>query len=170
MKIRLFVLTMALSVSTMAQQKPATTEVIIIKGRVKAEQRITLADLQAMPARDIGDVMITNHLGEPKGTAKAMKGVPLKEVLAKTVLETDNPKLNSTYYFVFVASDGYKVVYSWNELLNNQIGSKSFVVVEKEGKKLSEMEERILVVTPGDEKTGRRYIKGLSAIQVERVQ
>ena len=170
MKICLFVLAIMLSAPTIAQQKPAPTDVIIVKGRVKAEQHITLADLQAMPVRNIGDVMITNHLGQPKGTAKAMKGVSLKDVLAKTDLETDNPKLNSTYYFVFTASDGYKVVYSWNELLNNQLGSRSFVVTEKEGKKLSEMEERILVITPGDDMTGRRYVKGLSTIQVERVQ
>ena len=38
----------------------------------------------------------------------------------------------------------------------------------KDGKKLKDMEERILIITPTDFKTGRRHIKGLIMIVVGR--
>ena len=115
-------------------------------------------------------MIITNHIGEPHGTSKQIKGILVKELLKDIELKEDNPKLLSEFYFTFIASDNYKVVYSWNEIFNSSTGDHLFYIVASiEGESLKDMRSRILVVTPTDYKTGRRYIKALSKIVVDRV-
>lgn len=153
-----------------AQKEIKPTEDFVITGQVKQEQRFTLVDLEKMPTKNIDDVVITNHLGEKKGTAKNMKAFLLKDILSKIEFKTENPKTLSEFYFTFIASDNYKVVYSWNEIFNTATGDNIYLITEKEGKKLSEMSERILVITTTDFKTGRRNIKGLNKIVIGRVE
>jgi hypothetical protein len=145
-----------------------TTTSFTVSGKVKSEKKITITDLEKMPLVAIGDVAITNHKGEVKGTAKNMKGVRLQDVLKDVELDTDNPKLMSEYYFVFTATDGYRVVFSWNELFNSAVGQTVFVVIEKDGKKVSQTEDSILTISSADFKTGRRFVKNLSGIIVGR--
>ncbi|MFM7400213.1 MAG: molybdopterin-binding protein, partial [Bacteroidota bacterium] len=73
-------------------------------------------------------------------------------------------------YFVFVASDGYKVVFSWNEIYNTATGNQSFILTELKGSILANLEQRILFISTADEKTGRRYVKGLQRIEVRRAE
>lgn len=84
-------------------------------------------------------------------------------------LNEESPKLFSEFFLTFIAADNYKVVYSWNEIFNSPIGENLFVITSRDNKKLKDMDERILVLTPIDFKTGRRHIKGLTKIVVERV-
>ena len=153
-----------------AQEKPTPTDVFKISGEVKAVKEIGFVDIEKLPVHTIGDVVITNHAGEIKGTAKSLHGVKLKELMTGIQLATDNPRLNSTYYFVMKASDGYTVVFSWNEIFNSPIGEKIYIVTAKDGVALKNMTERLLLISPTDLNTGRRYVKGLSEIQVKRAQ
>ena len=140
-----------------------------IEGKVKTELTYTLKDLSAFPSQLIKDVEIINHKGELKGSAKGLKGIVLKTIFDKVEFLTDSPKELSEFYFIFIATDGYKVVFSWNELFNTEVGNTVFLITEKDGKKINEMEERILVISTSDLKVGRRYIKGLSKIIVSKV-
>lgn len=153
-----------------AQDKPTPTDVFNIQGEVKAGRQIGFADIEKLTVHPIGDVVITNHAGEVKGTAKGLQGVRLKDLMAGVQLATDNPRLNSTYFFVVKASDGYTVVFSWNEIFNSPIGEKLYIVTAKDGVLLKNMTERFLLISPTDINTGRRYVKGLSEIQVKRAQ
>lgn len=151
-----------------AQKNIPVTETATVTGAIEKETTITIAQLTAMPAKPVADVLITNHTGEPRSKAKGMKGILVKDVLAAVVIKSESPKVLSEFFFTFFASDGYKVVYSWNELFNSPTGDNCYFITEKEGKTLSEMPERLLVLTPTDFRTGRRHIKGLSRIVVSR--
>lgn len=153
-----------------AQEKVKQTTAFTVTGDVKQPLTINAADMGKWKVEEIGNVLITNHLGEPKGTARDMKGIRIRDLLGTLELNAANPRLNSTYYFVFIAEDGYKVVYSWNELFNSPTGDKVYLVTSKEGRNITEMGESMLVVTPTDYRTGRRYIKGLQRIEVKSVQ
>lgn len=152
------------------QKDIASTDVITVSGAVVKEATITLADILAVPSHAIPDVAITNHLGEPRGTAKGLRGVLVRDLLANVSFNAESPKVLSEYFLTFVASDGYTVVYSWNELFNSPTGNATFLIIEKEGQKLQEMNERILIMTTSDFKTGRRHIKGLKSIVAERTK
>jgi len=151
-----------------AQEKPTATDSIMVTGNLKKITTIQFSQIIALPSIALPDLTITNHLGEIKGVAKNMKGVLLKTVLENLSYDTPSPKQLSEFYFVLIASDGYKVVYSWNELFNNDAGNKVFLITEKEGKSMANSNERILIAHLSDFKTGRRYVKGLNQILVKR--
>lgn len=147
----------------------AVSEALLVTGEVQQELRFGLADLEKLPAQPIPDVVITNHLGQPKGTATQLKGVLLKDLLQTLKLKEESPKRYSEFFFTFIAADQYKVVYSWNEIFNSPTGLHVYLITSKAGKPLATMDDRILVLTTTDFKTGRRHIKGLSRIVVSRV-
>lgn len=153
-----------------AQKDIASTSSLTIAGQVSSEKTFSLEDLAAQPAVRIKDVPITNHLGEKRGKARKMRGIPLKNLFAQVVFTSKMPKDLSELYLVCIASDGYRVVFSWNELFNSDTGNHTFIVVEKDGKKLADMPERILLLTASDHMTGRRFVKGLSRIEVRRAE
>ena len=152
-----------------SQRKVAPSDEIKIEGKIKTELKFSIQDLEKFPTRPIKDLEIVNKHDSVKGTAKGLKGFPLKTILDKIEIVTEKPRELNEYYFTFIATDGYKVVFSWNELFNTEVGNNIFVITEKDGKKLSEMQERVLVVSTSDLKIGRRYIKGLCKIVVDKV-
>ena len=151
-----------------AQRIIPPSDELKIEGMVKTVLKFTLKDLEQFTTQPIKDLEIVNHNGEFKGVAKQLRGFPLKNLLDKIEFAVEKPKELNEYYLCLVATDGYKVVFSWNEIFNTEIGDQIFIITEKEGKKLAETDERILAVSASDLKIGRRYIKGLSTIKVNK--
>lgn len=125
--------------------------------------------LNSYPLKTIGDIKVTNHLGEFKHQDDQLKGVLLKDILIHSELLASSPKLFSRFYFVCVGADGYKVVYSWNELFNTETGNHVFIIMEKNGIKAGKMPESIQMTSMTDFKTGRRYLHNLDKIIVGEV-
>lgn len=146
------------------------TSSFTISGEVKSPSSIQASDLKKWKIMDIGDLVITNHLGEKKSEALAMKGVLLTEVLESAGISAESPKVMSSFYFVCKASDGYVVTYSWNELFNSPAGKTTFLVTERNGKSMEEADDGILMVSTADYKTGRRYLKSLASLKVKRAR
>jgi hypothetical protein len=141
-----------------------------VTGKIKNPTTFTLADLDTFPKTTIKDQIIYNHNGEVKDTLTGMSGIPLKTLLASILYVYDKPKFLNEFFFVFIASDGYRVIFSWNEIYNTETGNNFFIVTEMEGKKLKYLGQRILFISTGDLKTGRRYIKGLEKIEVRQLE
>jgi hypothetical protein len=155
--------------STRAQKEIPSTNEFVVTGLVKSDLTFAIANIRKYPSKPISDIVITNHLGEPRGTAKQLKGILVKELLKNLELREDNPKLFSEFFLSFIAIDNYRVVYSWNEIFNSPTGDNLYLITSKDGKEIEDMGERILILTPSDFKTGRRHIKGLYKIVIGRV-
>lgn len=147
----------------LAQHVDCSSKKIFITGAVVPGKIIGLKTLDSFTTVKLADVTITNHTGEVKRTMTNLEGVLLKDVLQKAEIKSDSPKTLSEFYFVFTACDGYKVVYSWNEIFNSATGDNIYLIKEKNGENLSS-------ITISDKMTGRRYIQGLSMITINRVQ
>ncbi len=169
MKRTLLAICLLVSSACMGQEKVNPTTEFTIGGKVKTELKVTLADLGQYETRNVPDMAITNHLGELKRTAKGLKGILLKDILGKTDIQAENPKVLSEFFIACIASDGYKIVFSWNELFNTATGNNVYVIVEMDGIKIGEMKDRILLVSTTDFKTGRRFLKSLQKINIQRV-
>ena len=161
---------MLISLATFGQKEYKPTSSFVISGEVKAPVTIQIADLSKWKSVSIGDVVITNHLGERKSEAKGLKGVLLKDVLGSVEINSESPKVLSEYYFICKASDGYTVVYSWNEIFNSSVGDTAYIVTEKDGKPASSMDDAIVMISSKDFKTGRRHVKALASIEVKRAK
>ncbi len=129
---------------------------------------MTMDSLSKIPLKEIGNIKVTNHLGEFKHQDEHLKGVLLKDVLRNITFNISSPKLMSQLYFICSGADGYKVVYSWNELYNTPVGSQVFILMEKNGIKAAQLPENIQMTSMMDFKTGRRYLHNLSKIEVKQ--
>ena len=151
-------------------QVKRSTEGFAITGEVNVPITLHLTDFTRWKEYEIADIVITNHLGERKSEAKGMKGVLFKEVLASVEFAAENPRILSEYYFVCKGKDGYTVVYSWNELFNTTIGESVYIVTSKNGVRIQDMDDAVLMVAPKDFRTGRRYVKFLEFVEVKRAR
>jgi len=152
--------------SVFAQDKYGTaTHQFAISGKVKNPSVITMDSLAKYPMVPIGDIAVTDHTGALKHKDTALKGVLLKDILSHTMIDAA-PHLFSGYYFTCVGSDGYKVVYSWNELFNTEIGDHVYIIMEKNGVKADQLPESIQMCSMLDQKTGRRYLHNLDRIVI----
>ena len=98
-----------------------------------------------------------------------MKGVPLKDFLKDVKFNYNKSKELNEFYFVFTASDGYRVVFSWNEIYNSEAGNSFYIITEMKGKSMKELDQRIVFLSSKDLKSGRRYIKCLQSIEVKKL-
>ena len=156
--------------ATAQKENIPTTEKFTIEGKTKKAMTVSLADLSSYKSYTIDSIVITNHLGERRSALKKVKAVLLKDILDKAEIDSETPKVLSEFYFVCIASDNYKAVFSWNEIFNSANGQSVYIIIEQEGKPASTLDNRIALISPKDQMTGRRYVKGLQQILVERVK
>jgi hypothetical protein len=170
MKVMVISLAILATLSASAQQTITPTDTLKIYGKIKKEIFISVAALDTFSRIVIKDQILYNHKGEIKDTLKNVKGVPLKNILSPIEFDYDKPKEMNEFYFVFTATDGYKVVFSWNEIYNAEAGNNFFILTEMDGKRIEKMDQRILFISISDFQTGRRFIKGLEKIEVKRIE
>ena len=171
MKSILFLVFVVSFFSASAQKENIpTTENFTIEGKVKKSLTVSLADLSAYKSHSIDSIVITNHLGERRSSLKKVKAVLLKDILDKVEIDAENHKVLSEYYLVCVASDNYKVVFSWNEIFNSDVGKSVYIITGQDGNWAYVLYNRIALVSSKDQMTGRRYVKGLQKIVIERVK
>jgi len=166
--ISLFFVLIAFTVS--AQFNHIPTDSFTIEGKVKRHLTFSLADLDTFKTKSLPDVVITDHMGKEKNTLTQLKGILLKDILNNVEIDAENPKVLSAYYFVFVASDNYKVVFSWNELFNTETGNNVYIITEENGKKMKDTDERIAIVAVTDIRTGRRHMSNIKKKIVARAE
>lgn len=153
-----------------AQHTTRTTDSITVTGAVRQPVIITTERLAAMPSVTIPDLQLISHSGAMRSKLTQLQGILLAQLLAEVAIDVPHPKLLSEYFVALIATDGYKVVFSWNELFNNPLGKSVFVVTAEGGKKLQQMTDRLLVITTSDIHTGRRHIKSVEKIVIKRFE
>jgi hypothetical protein len=152
-----------------AQRDIAPTKEFSVTGDIKTERTFTVTDIAKYKQVDLGDISIKNHKGEEKSVSHHVKGVLIKNLLDSVALNIDKPKELSEYILVFTASDGYKNVYSWNEIFNTEVGNKLYILTERDGNSLADMEGRIPLLSMADKNMGSRYLKGLTRIEIKKI-
>jgi hypothetical protein len=170
MKKLLLISLLVITVDVEAQGKTDATNQFAIEGKVKNQLSFSLKDLNAFTPKFIDSIIIYSHLMEPRKTIKNIKGVLLKDIIDKAGIDVSSPKLLSEFYITCIASDNYKVVFSWNEIYNSAIGEHIMIITESNGKTGDQMPDRIALLAAADRATGRRYVKGLQKIVIEQVK
>ena len=140
------------------------TDWFTISGAVKNEVVISISDLLKYKQVHLGDVVVKKHRGDALDTIKGLSGILLRSLLDSVAIADENPKSYNEYYITLVASDGYKNVYSWNEIFNTPVGDHIYIITEMDGKSISQMPQRILVMSLSDFISGRRHLIGLTDI------
>ena len=138
------------------------SERISISGALKSPTTLTLAQLRA---EDMRSATVNRRL-DGRDVPSTVRGVPLTVLLDRAQLSALDGNDWKHTVVVATATDGYRVVFSWPELFNSDIGTGVLVVVERDGQPLSSNEGAIALISTKDTRTGPRSVKWLNAIDV----
>ncbi len=166
MKLTLFISVLFLTATSFCQEKIAPSDSFIIEGKIKNTKTFSVHDLDSFASETLGDINTVNHLGEVKSSRKNVKGILLKNILAKVQLDVSKPKELFSCYFVLEGTDGYKVVLSYSEVFNN---NTIYIITESNGKNWLQIEDRVAVLMLMEPHKGHIAMKELYKLKVERV-
>jgi DMSO/TMAO reductase YedYZ molybdopterin-dependent catalytic subunit len=156
----------AVLTSLVAQaQTPASSNdaasALIVKGAVKQELHLSLADLKAMPRMKLS---AKGH----DGASHDYEGVALSALLAKAGVPQagDLRGKNMSLCVVAEGTDGYRAAFSLAELDADFAAETVLVADTTDGKALGHDQGPLRLVVPGDKRQGRwvRLLKTISIV------
>jgi hypothetical protein len=139
---------------------------IRIVGRVKRPLVVHAKELRGMASEELKDLPVYCGTGDPKGSIGSCRGVLLENVIAMAEVIKEEHDDTKKMFIVVSAADGYKVVFSWQEIFNTPIGGGVMILIEKNGRSLCEKEGDLELVSAEDYYTGSRYVRMLRRIEV----
>ena len=90
---------------------------VLIDGLVDSSFSISNANLNAFKIIEGGNLNIRGPKGETKGTINSFKGILLTDILSKAKVSLQKEKDRGEFIILITAADGYKVSFSYNELM-----------------------------------------------------
>lgn len=142
---------------------------LAVTGVVENPLALSVADLRQLPAANSGKLDVTRHSGNEAETLASYRGVRLRDILDKAVLDAPAHNDMKKLAIIATATDGYVAVFSWGELYNSPAGEGVVVYYEKNGKALGEGDGEIALISARDTRTGPRHVKWLKAIEVRKL-
>jgi hypothetical protein len=153
-----------------SQETIVYTDHFTIEGKVKNSFSFSLDQAGQYAQSRLDSLVIYNHLMQRRRSIKNIKGILLRDIIEKAVIDVASPKILSEIYITCIAADNYKVVFSWNELFNTAIGKQVMIITESDGLQAKDSKDNIALIAAADQATGRRFVKGLSKIIIEQVK
>lgn len=145
------------------------TTKVEIKGLVQNPMTLTVQDLMTRKVITGNDFAVTSPTGAVRKQIDSYKGVLLKDLLDEAKIIMEQPKDRGKYYILITASDGYQVLFAWNELYSSNTGKQVFLLYEENGKPIEE-DGAFVVICTSDEVTGPRHVKWVESIAVRHVE
>jgi len=147
-------------------REAAGQAVIQIIGRVAVPIALPLSELRRMNHIDIADMPLRCGSGEPKGRTGHLRAILLSDIIGQAEVVT--PEHNDTKKMIIAvtAADGYKTVFSWQELFNSPNGDGVIVILEKDGRPLYPNYGGADLFSVHDYLSGPRYVRNLTIIEI----
>jgi DMSO/TMAO reductase YedYZ molybdopterin-dependent catalytic subunit len=159
----------AIAAGKVADPSKFVTKYITVSGAVEQKLTLRVDDLKAFPPRQNGKTPIICMSGANKGNIESMKGVLLRDILEKAKVIPNNPGDGKKTIITATSSDGYKAVFSWNEIFDSPVSDGVIVYFERDGKPLGNKEGRIAMISTKDIRTGPRHVNWLKEIEVSKI-
>ena len=148
---------------------------IEIKGLIERPTVLTIDSLRKLNVYTKGPFNVMSRTGEVKQSFKSFQAVLLKDIVSRAGMKLENKseaaKYNfdkGSYYILLTATNGYKILYSYNELIFTGVGDNAFIVFERDGKEISEG-GKIIGFCITDKVTGARNIQWIKSIEVGKL-
>jgi len=141
-----------------------------VTGRVSKPLELGMEELRAMETEEIAELGIICGDGDPKGSIRNCKGVLLDKILGMADVIKMEHNDTKKMFIVVSAHDGYKTVFSWQEIFNTAVGGGVMVLLERDGEPLDGDRGQLELISAEDYFTGSRYVRGLRDIEVVLVQ
>lgn len=143
----------------------ALSQTVSVKGEVKTPLNFSADDLKGFPAEQIGSFTVTRKV-DGQERSSTVRGVKLSALIERAGLAPAGRNDWKHLAVVASATDGYRVVFSWPELINTEVGPGVLVVFERDGQPLDAGEGRIALVSARDVRAGPRHVKWLHTLEL----
>jgi len=143
--------------------------VVQINGRVRKPLLVSMEELCKMESEVLEDLFVVCGSGDPRGSIGSCRGVLLEDLIRKADVIKEEHDDTKKMFLVASAADGYKVVFSWQEIFNSPVGGGVLILFEKDGEPLDHERKRVDLISAQDIFMGSRYVKGLNNIEVAMV-
>ncbi|OWQ86965.1 hypothetical protein CDN99_19905 [Roseateles aquatilis] len=161
------VVALSLVVAGLSAWAGPRSETVRIAGAVKTPLDLTVADLRAFPPDQIASFTTMKRL-DGQEVASTVRGVKLSAVIERAGVVAPGRNDWKSLIVLASATDGYKVSFSWPELINTAVGAGVLVVFERDGQPLADDQGRIALVSANDLRTGPRHVKWLDRIELRQ--
>lgn len=141
-------------------------EALRVTGRVKQPLVLSARELREMETEEAKDLLVICGTGTPRGRIASCRGVLLETVIGKADVLKEEKNDTKKMFIAASAGDGYKVVFSWQEIFNTPVGGGVMILVEKDGRSLCEEHGRLELISTEDYFIGSRHVKGLVNLEV----
>lgn len=145
-----------------AAQDAAAVDLV---GALRQTLQVDAKLLAGFPAEDQIATSLTRRIdGVERSTA--LRGVRLAAVIERAGL-AERDRLDWRKAVVLAtATDGYRAVFSWPELVNTEAGRQVLLAYERDGAPLDTREGPIALHAPADLRTGPRHVRNLQRLEV----
>lgn len=151
----------------LVQVVPAAAQHVRIAGIGPEARLLSPADLAAIGLTEVKDSREIAVGGETRRVEIRYAGVPLPLLLQKAGIETlDRHALRAASILV-ISRDGYRAVFSWGEMFNNQTGDSVLVITQENGAPNPAREGHFSLRAFTDRRPGPRHVRDIAEIRVE---
>jgi hypothetical protein len=155
------------------ENKPAdpsqyVSKSVSVSGAVEQPLKLSVDDLKKFPAEQIVELVRVRQTGEQRKEEK-LTGILLRDLIDRAKVKAPQHNDLKKMAIVAGATDGYKVVFSWNEVFNTPVGDGVLVYFAKNGASLTDDEGQIAMVSIKDLRTGPRHVKWLRDIELKKI-
>ncbi len=146
-----------------AMAQPA--DVVDVVGAVRQPLRLDAPALAAFPADAQANADLTRRVDGSERVTR-LRGVRLAAVLERAALD-ERDRLDWRKAVVLAtATDGYRAVFSWPELVNTEAGRQVLLVYERDGAALDAREGAVALHALGDLRGGPRHVRNLVRLEI----
>jgi len=160
--------------AAIAEHKPANpaqyvSAQLTVSGAVEQPFTVRVEDLKKFPAAQIVELVRPSRAGVPGDKEQKLTGIRLRDLLDRVKVKTSAHNDLKKMVVIAGATDGYKVVFSWQEIYNSPLAEGMLVYFAKDGAPLGADEGQIALVSLKDTNTGPRHVKWLRDLEVKKV-
>ena len=172
--IRLALLCLFLSSAYLSQSQkskeaaPYKSDTVFVKGLLDAPLALTTGNLAGITIQTKAAHNVTCESGEVKKSIPGFKGILLKDILKKAGVQMDSKKEQGKYFVVVTATDGYQVIFAYDELMYGPAATGAFLLWEESGKAITE-DGPFIVLCTSDTASGPRHVKWVRDIEVRKI-
>jgi DMSO/TMAO reductase YedYZ molybdopterin-dependent catalytic subunit len=147
---------------------PATPAArVAVSGAVQQALSLSVDDLRQFPQDQIVELRLPAR--DATSQPSVLKGVRLRALLERAKVVMADHNTVKKLAIIAAATDGYKVVFSWSELFNAELGNSVLVVFERDGQPLAAAEGPLALISGKDIRTGPRHVKWLQSVEVRQI-
>lgn len=152
-----------------AQNKGRISEKISVTGLIKNPFTIHLKNMGAF---NIQEVRHPNHvIGRDQSIKReihSFKGILLRDIIDSAQVQMPLMKDRGEFFITIKATDGYNVIFSYNELYYGPAGENTYVIFEINEEPVHD--GPFIVFCSSDIITGPRHVKWVEEIETGRIQ